>query len=408
MDTALRPSFMRNDRSPLAWGSDEWDAASRRRACSPLLDEVALETHLDRAAFLRDGVAVLPGVMTAAARKRWAQATQKAQDLNDRMIRAAPSWPELIDWPKLGRAQPPAKVLAADDIANALGTSQAIKTTSAEGHGQDPVGIQTLRYHSVIPEYFPAGHVGELMDVLNHPQMIELNSRLLGCSLGEVRFDHNQLLNRRPGYPGGAWHSHKIGGGLDDVGCEGDLKAYDAQPNLAICLCYPEGFQAEDDGGLGIIRGSHLFRDTHGCRASADPESGKSADDVMAAGWMKGKTHPITGAPLRIERFGLPPGSIAVVLSHGAHGVAPKAHAKKKTRLCTLFAYRKAAGDVIPSPGRQVPPCWAAKARRGELPAWFSERLQGVGDIYSTGGLKAGEVNVVAGGPDHEHNGPRL
>ena len=115
----------------------------------------------------------------------------------------------------------------------------------------------------------------------------------------------------------------------------------------------PEGFEADNDGGLGIIRGSHLFRDTLGCRAAADPTTGRSADEVMAAGWLKDKTHPVTGQPLAIERFALPQGSIAVVLSHGAHGVAPKA-LTKNPRLCTLMAYRKAVGDIFPSPGRQV------------------------------------------------------
>jgi hypothetical protein len=112
---------------------------------------------------------------------------------------------------------------------------------------------------------------------------------------------------------------------------------------------------------------------------------------VLAAGWLKGKHHPLTGQRLAVERFDLPPGSIACVLSHGAHGVAPKAPTRRP-RLCTLMAYRKAAGDRHPSPGRQVPPCWAAKARRGELPEWLSRPLQGCGDVFSSSGLLAGKL----------------
>jgi hypothetical protein len=239
MESALRPAFMMNGSSPLAWGREEWSDATQRRedGAAALLHEAVIKEHFDREQFLRDGVALLPGVMTDEARLRWAAATQGAQDLNDCMISAAPGWPDLIDWPALGRAAP-SQVLTQDEISRALGTSQAIhhadRATDSE---PDPAGIQTLRKHSVIPEYFPAGHVGELLHILMHPQMLELNARLLGCRVDDVRFDHNQLLNRRPGYAGGAWHSHPIGAGMDDAGCQDDLRAYDTQPNLCICLC---------------------------------------------------------------------------------------------------------------------------------------------------------------------------
>jgi hypothetical protein len=240
MESALRPEFMMNSDSPLAWGRKEWSDATQRRddGAAALLREGVIKEHLDREQFLRDGVALLPGVMTDEARLLWAAATQEAQVLNDRMVSAAPGWPDLIDWSALGRAAPPSQVLTQDEIGRALGTSQAIRHADlATGSEPDPAGIQTLRMHSVIPEYFPAGHVGELLHILMHPQMLHLNAQLLGCSVDDVRFDHNQLLNRRPGYPGGAWHSHRIGAGMDDVGCQSDARAYDAQPNLCICLC---------------------------------------------------------------------------------------------------------------------------------------------------------------------------
>ena len=103
------------------------------------------------------------------------------------------------------------------------------------------------------------------------------------------------------------------------------------------------------------------------------------------------------GEPLRSERFALPPGSIACVLSHGAHGVAPKEHTKQ-TRWCTLFAYRKEPGgavgsesnDVVFSPGRQLPPVWQAKLKAGALPTVLAELFKGAGDIFEArGGLFA-------------------
>ena len=132
--------------------------------------------------------------------------------------------------------------------------------------------------------------------------------------------------------------------------------------------------------------GSHLFRDPGGLRARAEPEAGLSADDVLRAGWLQGRRHPITGESMVVERFSLPPGSICSVLSHGAHGVSPKSEGRP-TRWCTLYAYRKAAGDQVFSPGRQIPPVWKEKRRLGLLPPVVAELFTGVGDIFEEGGL---------------------
>jgi hypothetical protein len=98
MESALRPEFMMNSDSPLAWGRKEWSDATQRRddGAAALLREGVIKEHLDREQFLRDGVALLPGVMTDEARLLWAAATQEAQVLNDRMVSAAPGWPDLI------------------------------------------------------------------------------------------------------------------------------------------------------------------------------------------------------------------------------------------------------------------------------------------------------------------------
>ena len=167
------------------------------------------------------------------------------------------------------------------------------------------------------------------MNVLTHPQMLQLQRMSLGSDA--IYFDHNQLLTRPPGYPGGAWHSHKVGAGADNCGAA-NLSEYQAQPNFNLTLCYPQGFEAEDDGGLKIIRGSHLFRDPAGCWADTDEE--------MRQGWLAGRVHPVTLEPLQIEYISLPPGSVVCCLSHAAHAVAPKALGRQ-TRWCSLYCYKK-------------------------------------------------------------------
>ena len=134
--------------------------------------------------------------------------------------------------------------------------------------GTDAAGVRTLRLHSVFAEYFPSGHLPFLADVLTHPDMLALQRLCLGSDA--VYFDHNQLLSRPGGYPGGHWHSHKIGAGCDSGTVLPD--EYDRQANFLLTLCYLNGFEADNDGGLKIIRGSHLFRDPAGCNAATDEE----------------------------------------------------------------------------------------------------------------------------------------
>lgn len=277
-----------------------------------------------------------------------------------------PDWTQ-IDWLDLGR-KPPDRTLTHAERARAIGNSQQIPQKD------DDAGVLTLRHHSVLAEYFPAGHVPYLMNVLIHTQMLQLQRNCLGCN--EIFFDHNQLLTQSCGYPGGAWHSHKIGAGKDDCG-SASLDEYQTQPNTNLTLCYPQGFSADNDGGLKIIRGSHFFRDPTGCRATTDEE--------MQKGWLKGKVHPITNAPLAIKHLALPPGSLVCCLSHAAHGVASKS-ADKATRWCSLYCYKKpddANGHV--QPPSSVPPVWALKAQRGELPSTLTELLRPSFDGKLTG-----------------------
>lgn len=360
---ATRPSLLANQHSPVHWSSSDWDGLESN--CEPLFDMSAVTAQFDHASFLRNGYAVLREVMTAKTVEAWTAALKYGQELNDRLLKS--DWSE-IEWEVLGRT-PPTKSLTVEEINNALGGSQKAPQSD------DEAGVKTLRQHSVFAEYFPAGHVPYLMNVLTHPQMLQLQR--MSLSSDDIYFDHNQLLTRPPGYPGGAWHSHKIGAGADNCGVA-SLSEYQAQPNFNLTLCYPQGFEAEDDGGLKIIRGSHLFRDPGGCWADTD--------EAMQQEWLAGRIHPVTSEPLQIEHLSIPPGTVVCCLSHAAHAVSPKA-LDRDTRWCSLFCYKKPSDLTgYAQPSHSIPPVWAMKAHRGELPSLLTELFRPSYDKELTGG----------------------
>ncbi len=357
-----RPSFMANEKSPVLWSSSDWEKMEAER--QDLFDMAAIESQFDYEQFLLDGYAIFKGIMTPHITEQWTAALQYGQQLNDRLLQA--DWGK-IDWPSLGRTPPP-QFLTPEEVDNALGNSQAVPQKD------DATGVKTLRQHSVFAEYFPAGHVPFLMDVLTHPQMLQLHRMCLACDT--VYFDHNQLLSRSGGYAGCPWHSHRIGGGYDNCGVASP-EEYKAQPNAVLTLCYPQGFNADNDGGLKVVRGSHLFRDPQGCRGVDD--------DEISSNWLKGRTHPVTGAPLQLEHLALPPGTVVCCLSHAVHGVSPK-DAHKDTRWCSLHCYKKADDQTgLVQPPSAVPPVWALKAQRGELPPVLTQLLRHSFDRALTG-----------------------
>ena len=261
-----------------------------------------------------------------------------------------------IDWHGLGR-RPPAERVPAADLERAAGGSQQVP------QGTDAAGVLTLRLHSVFAEYFPAGHLPFLADVLTHPEMLALQRLCLGSET--VYFDHNQLLSRPPGYAGGAWHSHRLGAGLRPRhGPPGRVRpAAEPAPDPLL----PQRLRSRRRRRPEDHPRQPPLRDPDGCRAATDGE--------MARGWLDGRVHPVTGRPLEMEHLSLPAGSVVCCLSHAAHGVSPKA-AGRPTRLCSLFCYRKPWTDGRAQPPWEVPPVWALKARRGELPPVLTELLR--------------------------------
>ena len=117
-----------------------------------------------------------------------------------------------------------------------------------------------------------------------------------------------------------------------------------AQPRVVRSLVYPLGFEQEDDGGLKVVRGAHLYRASvladGGYESNGPSEPGDADDDEFRRTWLKDKSHPLTGRPLEIEKLELPRGSIACVLGHVPHAVSPRPEGRG-SRLCTLLAYRQ-------------------------------------------------------------------
>ena len=68
-------------------------------------------------------------------------------------------------------------------------------------------------------------------------------------------------------------------------------------------------------------------------------------DDVeLREGWMSGRTHPVTGQPLDIEELEAPPGSVALMWTHAAHGVNARLPGSD-TRWTVVYAYRNPGAE---------------------------------------------------------------
>jgi hypothetical protein len=163
------------------------------------------------------------------------------------------------------------------------------------------------------PHRYAAEHDEFLASLIGHPQLLELARTALGR---EIRYDHCVALNRAGAYPGMRWHTHEYA---------------DTDPRLGFLrvFFYVNGFDQED-GGLKVVPGSHLFRDS---KISAE------TDRDLERLWLEGKRHPQTGEKLRIERLSAPPGSVILMWTHALHGVTPR-QPDSPTRWTVVYGYR--------------------------------------------------------------------
>ena len=184
------------------------------------------------------------------------------------------------------------------------------------------------------PGAYAAENDDFLANLIGHPELLALARSVLS---GEIRYDHCVALNRRAANPGLRWHTHEYA---------------DADPQLRFVriFFYLTGFEA-DDGGLKVVPGSHLFRDSTVVAPS---------DEELERIWIEGKRHPTTGEPLQIERLSAPPGTVVLMWTHSLHGVTPR-KPTSPTRWTVVYAYR--------NPGRPSRSRWISEEfERAQLP----------------------------------------
>lgn len=176
------------------------------------------------------------------------------------------------------------------------------------------------------PNHYAAQHDEYLARLIADPQMLELARSALG---GSIRYDHCFTLNRPGGNGGANWHSHAYAEEDESLG-------------FMRIFFYVNGFR-RGDGNLKVVPGSHLFRDAQ-VQATSD-------EDLMT-GWMKGRRHPLSGEPLKIEELEAPAGSVALMWTHAAHAVNSRLEGSD-TRWCVVYGYRNPGAA---SPARRITP----------------------------------------------------
>lgn len=319
----------------------------------------------DRETFERDGYWVWEGVVTDAGCKQWKANLKELQRLNDAILMDT-DW-AAIDFEGLGLAPPPPEQITPQFLESCCGGSEkmppflraeARKYMHQYGlngpgpaliaHGFDSVGV--------MPEYFPPGYNNFVLDVITtHPQMMELFRKVLG---DRFLLDHCLLLNRAPGTKGRRWHGHPYWEGKheeQDAMSDGSAVTPEfLQRQCVRTLCYPDGAATDDGGEFAVIPGAHLYRVPYKWNTERPDE-----DEDMRSGWLKGKTHPITGEPLEIVHLSLPPGSMVSFVHHMPHYVGRRKPGSEM-RWGMLMAFRTFDSEAIPAKwSNGVPPHWA-------------------------------------------------
>ena len=102
------------------------DAAVEGLAQEAILDWAAVSEQFDQDAFMRDGVAVLRGVMTPAATRRLRASCERVQELNDEWLDH--DWLEPAQWEQMGWRPPTCEPLSEEEKAKARGASQVLNS----------------------------------------------------------------------------------------------------------------------------------------------------------------------------------------------------------------------------------------------------------------------------------------
>ncbi|HCQ04080.1 MAG TPA: hypothetical protein DIT99_26820 [Candidatus Latescibacteria bacterium] len=298
----------------------------------------------DRNTFEHDGFWAWEDILTDAGRRQWTASLQKVQQMNDEIIMDT-DW-AAIDFAGRGLQPPEPEKITQAFLTACCGGSEQMRFMSPglreymydQGLFGPGSALVTRGFESqgMMPEYFPGAYDDFILDVTTaHPHMMHLFTRLLG---DRFLLDHCLMLNRPPGSRGRHWHAHQYREGQyeveDIIGTGHAVTTEFLQQQCIRTLCYPEGATAESGGQLGVIPGAHLYRIPYKWSTVRTDN-----DDDMKAGWLKRKTHPITGRPLEILRLSLPPGSMISFVHHMPHHVTP-CLPDALTRWGLLMAYR--------------------------------------------------------------------
>ncbi|MED5414052.1 MAG: hypothetical protein VYC64_03805 [Candidatus Latescibacterota bacterium] len=317
----------------------------------------------DRDVYERDGYWVWDGILTDEGRARWSESLQRVQSLNDAIVANS-------DW---GRVQFAAHGLAAPDADKITPEALAGYRGGSEQMRFQPPGLRDFMYQhglfdpalvtdgcewqGMMPEYFPLAYDEFVLDVTaNHPQMMDLLGKVLGP---EFLIDHVLTLNRPGGSTGRRWHGHPYRQGqyeTEDPATGGQSPSTQfLQHQCVRTLCYPEGMGKNDSGGeLAVVPGAHLYRTPY-----MWDKRRTDYDEDFAAGWMRGKDHPATAEPLRIETLDLSPGSMVSFVHHMPHHVGHRDEGAP-TRWGLLMAYRTRDPEQAPSKWNEGTPAhWA-------------------------------------------------
>ena len=325
----------------------------------------------DRAFFEREGYWVWDGVLTDAGRAQWSASLQKLQAMNDAVV-VDSDW-DAIDYASRDLRAPDPEKVTPEALGDYRGGSEQMRFQPTGlrdymyAHGLFDPGLvaEGFVWQGMMPEYFPLAYDDFILDIAtSHPQMMEL----LGHVLGEgFLIDHVIMLNRPPGSKGRRWHGHPYRQGqyeTEDPVVGGAPTVEFLEHQCVRTLCYPEGMGAGDGGGqLAVIPGAHLYRTPYLWNTTRT-----EYDDEFEAGWLRTKTHPVTGEPLRIEHLSLPPGSMVSFVHHMPHHVGHR-DGDAPTRWGLLMAYRTRDPDQEP-----------ARWNEG-TPAHWADRMQEAGGL---------------------------
>jgi hypothetical protein len=187
------------------------------------------------------------------------------------------------------------------------------------GRGQRDF-IDVIAEHDAYLESFPG-----------HPQLLALAQSVLGA---DIHWDHTTSIHNPRNFNN--YHTHGYANDTPDTSGRG-------WPDLGFIrvFFYLNGFKL-GDGNLHVLPGSHTFR--------RFPHGMLSADEVHSSDWIRGKTHRVTGKPLRVQELECPPGSVVVMWTHAVVSQLSEKHAKLAQKLGQLQPFYSCTPTGIHGP----------------------------------------------------------